>query len=214
MLFVALMTLGFSTAALAQFSIGARVAANLSNVATSSDDEDFDLDTKNHFGLAFGAAVEIGVSEMFAIQPEILFSQHGFRIEESFFGQTIKLTQRHSYLQIPILAKLMFGSEALGINVFVGPHVGFGIGDITLDAEFGGEKDSESASWEDAGFKTFDFGVTGGVGVAFPVGPGKLGLDVRYQLGLANIIDEPEDNDKASNRNIQIGLSYMIPIGR
>lgn len=211
--FVALLTLGFSTSALAQFSIGARVAANMSNIAISTDDEDFDLDTKNRFGMAFGVAAEIGITEMFAVQPELLFSQHGYMWEESFLGETLKVTERRSYIQIPILAKLMFGSEALGINVFVGPHVGLGIGEVKGETEFMGETESDSASWEDAGYKTFDFGVTGGVGVAFPAGPGKLGVDIRYQLGLANILDEPEGNDKVSNRNIQFGLSYLLPIG-
>jgi len=209
--FAIVLTVGLMTTATAQLSIGPRVAVNFSNIAFSDADED--VDTKNLFGVAFGAAAEIGINDMFAIQPELLYSQHGFSLEDSLLGETIKLDFRPNYLQIPLLVKLKFGSEPLMVNVLAGPHVGFGIGDITATTTFLGEEDKDTSSWEDAGFSKFDFGITGGVGVSFAAGPGNLGLDIRYQLGLSNIGEDTDDDEKASNRNFQVGLSYLIPIG-
>jgi len=210
-LFSVVFAMAFTTSAMAQLSIGPRVAVNFSNIAVSNLEEEPDL--KSLFGLAFGAAAEVGISETFAFQPEVLFSQHGFATEDSLFGETLELNVRLNYLQIPLLAKFKFGSDAVVVNVVAGPHIGFGIGDITVETEVGGESEKESGPWEDTGFQKFDFGITGGVGVSFAAGPGDLGLDIRYQLGLSNLLDEPEDDEKGTHRNFQVGLSYLIPIG-
>jgi len=203
-LFLVISAMAFTTSVMAQLSIGPRVAVNFANVAFEEDDG---IDTKNLLGIAFGAAAEIGVSDIFAVQPEVLFSQHGFSFEEDFGGGTVDFDVILNYLQIPLLAKLKFGSDAVVINVLAGPHVGFGIGDITFKAD----EEKETESWEDTGLQKFDFGITGGVGVSFAAGPGNLGIDIRYQLGLSNLSDD--DEDKANNRNLQAGLSYLIPIG-
>lgn len=212
--FALALVMASTTSAMAQLSIGPRAAVSFSNAAFDSDE---DVNSGNLLGFAFGAVAEIGISERFAIQPEVLFSQSGFVLKDEFefSGEPADLNVRYSYLQIPLLAKLKFGSGAAVFNVFAGPHVGFGLGDINFEAELMGEKDTDIQSWEDTGFSRFDFGVTGGVGVSFAAGLGKLGLDLRYQLGLNNISDEDGDGDedKVSNRNFQAGVSYLIPIG-
>ncbi|NUO00476.1 MAG: PorT family protein [Saprospiraceae bacterium] len=210
--FVVALAVAFTTSAMAQLSIGPRAAVNFSNAAFDSDEE---VNSGNLLGFAFGAVAEIGISDMFAIQPEVSFSQSGFVLKDEFelLGESVDLNVRYNYLQIPLLAKLKFGSGPAVVNVFAGPHVGFGLGDIDFEAELMGEKETDTQSWEDTGFSRFDFGVTGGVGVSFAAGPGKLGIDLRYQLGLNNISDEDGDDDKASNRNFQAGVSYLIPIG-
>lgn len=211
-LLVAVSAICFTTSAVAQSFIGLRVGANLSNVALSGG---VDIpDTKSLLGPAFGIIAEIGANEMLSFQPELLYSPHGFGFEEeSIIEEPLEIEIRYNYLQIPLLAKLKLGSESVGIDILVGPHAGFGIGKITAESTFLGEKQKETSSWEDAGQKKFDFGITGGVGLSFPAGPGKLGLDARYQLGLSNIIDEPDEDEKAANRVLQFGLSYLVPIG-
>jgi hypothetical protein len=210
--FAAVSIFCLTTSAIAQSSFGLRVAANLANVSISSG---VDIpDTKAVFGPAFGIVAEIGAGDMLAFQPELLYSGHGFGFEEeSLLGETVEINIRYNYLQIPLLAKLKLGSEAVGINIVAGPHLGFGIGDITAETMFLGEKEKDTSSWEDAGQKKFDLGVTGGVGLTFPAGPGVFGLDARYQLGLTNIIEDPDEDEKASNRVLQVGLSFLIPIG-
>lgn len=207
--FAVVLAMVLASSAMAQLSVGPRAAVNFSNAAFDSEG----VNSGNRLGFAFGAAAEIGVSERFAIQPELLFSQSGFILKDEFelSDELVDLDVRYNYLQIPLLAKLKFGSGAAVFNLFAGPHVGFGLGDITLKTKVMGEKETETQSWEDTGYTKFDFGVTGGIGVSFPVGQGKLGLDLRYQLGLSNLSDDGDD--KVSNRNLQAGVSYLIPIG-
>lgn len=215
MILAAILAVSIATPALAQTGIGLRLGASLPNVSFTDEDGNSidEFDSKSNTGFVFGAVLELGVSENFSIQPELLFSQHGFKFEDEFFGEVISVKTRFNYLQLPVLAKAKFGSDAFGFNIVAGPHLGFGIGDISTEAEVLGEKEKESVSWDEAEFNKFDFGVTGGVGISFAAGPGRLGLDARYQLGLGNLIGEPEESEKASNRNMQVSLSYIIPLG-
>jgi hypothetical protein len=54
-------------------------------------------------------------------------------------------------------------------------------------------------------FNSFDVGVPVGVGYISPTG---LGIDVRYQIGVSNVRED--DDNKAYNRGLQIGLFYQF----
>ena len=209
---IALLTLvcafGTTMPAMAQSSIGLRGGVNYSNVAVRGYDGA--LDSKSLFGFAFGLAAELGLSKNLAFQPEVLYSQHGVAFEEIFLLQTIESNLRYNYLQVPLLAKLKFGAESVGGYFLAGPHLGFGLGDFQAETSLQGDKHKESFSWEFAGQKKSDFGLTFGLGLSFPAGPGKLELDARYQVGLSNIIEEPIDGEQNYNRNFQLGLGYLF----
>lgn len=211
-LFAVLLCLSTFASVTAQSSIGLRFGLNSSNVNFDIGNETFD--PKARSGFALGLVTEFGGAGLFAFQPELLYTQYGYTIEESVLGQDLKGDIRYSYIQVPLLLKLKLGPEAVKINANVGPHIGFGIGDIRNEFEVLGTKDEDTSSWEDEGLSKFDFGLTGGLGISIGAGPGYLGLDARYQLGLANLIDEPSDDDQITNRNLQLSLSYLVPFGR
>ncbi len=201
--------------AIAQIGVGVRVGGNLAKVAvTDEDGESVDEDVNYSFGLVGGGLIELSISDKFAIQPELLYSQHGFAVDMTFFDEEFSVKTRFNYLQVPILAKIKFGSEPVGFHVMAGPYAGYGVGDITVSTEMDGEKEEETASWEDTELKRVDFGVAAGLGVSISAGPGRIGLDARYQLGLANMIEEPSGSEKLSNRNLQFSLCYIIPLGK
>jgi len=195
-------------------ALGLRGGLNLTNVEISDPDETDPTDTKNRPGIFFGVATEIGLSDYFALQPEFQYAQYGFKVEESFEGGELKFDMNYNYLQVPVLAKFMFGSDRGGFQVTAGPTFGFGVGDIKMEAEMLGEKDEEKISWDDAEMDKFDIGLNGGLGFFTQVGPGKAGLDVRYLMGLRNINTIDEDSSKVTNRNFQVGISYLIPLFR
>jgi outer membrane protein with beta-barrel domain len=202
----------------AQIAIGPKVGVN---IATWGGDDTEDLEGLGSvIGLQFGAAAEIAVNEMFAIQPELLFFQKGFSVEfeEDILEETLKseTTAKLNYLEIPILAKIMFGAEE-GPKFFatVGPSFGFGLGgEIESKVTFGGETetDTEDIDFEEDMITKLDIGVSVGAGAQFPVGPGNLFVDVRYLLGL-NSTDDSEDNSDVKNRGIGISAGFLFPIG-
>lgn len=205
-----------------QFSIGPRFAVNLSSISTSNFivPDYLEVDYKYYSGIAIGMVTEYNVTEIFSIQPELLFSQQGFR--EATRAKDEDYREDHDfrlkYFQIPILLKLKLGSDRLGAIFMAGPHFGFGLGSIkektTEYSNSGTNRNTDVHAWHDLDLRKFDFGLTGGAGLYFALGPGDLGFDVRYQFGLNNILLDDKGRDKkASNRNFQFGLSYLFNLG-
>ncbi|MFT5165834.1 MAG: opacity protein-like surface antigen [Saprospiraceae bacterium] len=201
----------------AQISIGPKFGVN---IATLGGDDVEDDGLGSIIGLQFGAAAEITINEMFAIQPELLFFQKGFALdfEEDFLGETLKSENdlKLNYLEIPILAKVMFGAEG-GPKFFatVGPSFGFGLsGEVESKATFGGETESatEDIDFDDDMITKLDISLSIGAGAQFAAGPGNLFVDVRYLLGL-NTTDDSGDDADVKNRGIGIAVGYLFPIG-
>ena len=79
--------------------LGLRVGGNFSNVYDTQG-EDFEADPK--LGLAFGAFFSIPISTYLGIQPEILFSQKGFKGTGTILGSAYEIKRTTNYLDLPI----------------------------------------------------------------------------------------------------------------
>ncbi|WP_304038414.1 outer membrane beta-barrel protein [Mesonia mobilis] len=89
---------------------GVKAGVNLANLNT-----DGDIDGKTSFYL--GAVAEFGLSESFALQPELVYSMQG--------ADELDL----SYINIPVLAKYYLVE---GLAVEVGPQFGFVVDDVVF----------------------------------------------------------------------------------
>lgn len=141
------------------FKFGAKAGANFASL--NGDDSDA-LDGITNFH--FGAVAEIGISEKFAFQPELLYSAQG----ASLSNIDINL----NYITLPLLAKFKVTD---GLSIEAGPHVGF----LVKDEFFG----------EDTEADTFDYGLNLGLGYTLDSG---LFFQGRYSLGLAEIAEESD----------------------
>lgn len=81
-------------------AFGPKVGLNMSNVY-DSEGEKFDADPK--FGFAAGAFLSIPIGTYIGIQPEMLFSQKGFKASGSILGSDYTFTRTLNYLDIPLL---------------------------------------------------------------------------------------------------------------
>lgn len=98
---------------------GLKVGANYSNVY-DSESEDFVADSK--FGLAAGAFVSVPLGKFIGIQPEILFSQKGFKSSGTFLGTAYKATRTTNYIDVPLL----FAVKPLEfITILFGPQYSY-----------------------------------------------------------------------------------------
>ena len=153
-----------SVAAQAQTGVrfGLKAGASLTNVTSSSQD--------NKFGFNGGGIVNFGIDDMFSIQPEVLYSNKGYKIKGGTNGLRVAL----NYIDVPVLVKLATGSTGLFFEL--GPQVGF-----RLAADL---KDNDnSASFKDY-TKSVDFGYAAGLGFQVASGP-MVGL--RYNGGFTKI---------------------------
>lgn len=95
-LFFLLAFVALSSALQAQsFSFGPRAGLNLSNYTGG------DIKSKSRVGYHVGGLLNFGFGRVFSIQPEVLFSTQGARIENNGFRQEFKI----SYVTVPALLK-------------------------------------------------------------------------------------------------------------
>lgn len=202
--------LGFTSMA-QSISVGPRVGLNLATqVVTGGESEEEDAwndEVKANTGVQLGAVANFGISELFSIQPELLFVQKGYKFEED----DMSVTGKYSYLEVPVLAKISFGNEQLKGFVTAGPTLGYWLsgkdtfkadgGEISGDIDFDDDEDGEE--------KRFEAGASIGVGLAYKVGPGALNFDVRYGAGFTSVY-ESEGDAKLKNSGISISVAYLF----
>ncbi len=99
--------------------IGAKVGLNYSNVFDQKGD-DFVADSK--FGLAGGGFISIPLGLRFGLQPEVLFSQKGYKATGSIIGFDYEMTRTTSFIDIP----LYFAFRPIPvITVLAGPQFSY-----------------------------------------------------------------------------------------
>jgi opacity protein-like surface antigen len=173
---------------------GAKAGLNLTNIV-GDDVEDVDIKA----GLYFGGFMNISLSDHLSFQPEILYSMQGWKIDDEGDDMTIKT----SYINVPLLLKMSLGGSGK-IHIYAGPQLGF-----LLDAEVDYDNDFGSGTEDLKDYiNNVDFSLN--LGLSFDVSD-NMSLDIRYNRGLSNIIDDEEDGDaKAFNSGFQLGASYSF----
>jgi hypothetical protein len=155
------------------------------NSASLKIGEGTDYDSKT--GLHIGGLAHIHINKHFAVQPELVFSMQGGKLNDN---NKLKL----NYLNLPVLLQYMFDQ---GFRLQTGPQVGFmvsaeqKIGDVEIDVS--------------DNFSTIDFSWVFGAGYLFDSG---FGLDIRYNLGINDISDA--NNSEVRNRVFQAGVFYQF----
>ncbi|MEN2414852.1 porin family protein [Flavobacterium mesophilum] len=155
------------------------------NFANLGGDADGDGVTSFHVG----ALAEIKLTDKFAVQPELLYSGQGSDFGEGGFDSTLKL----SYLNLPIMAKYYVIDK---LSLEAGPQIGFLLSAKNEDEDV---KDS---------FKSVDFGLNFGAGYDFTE---HFFAGVRYNVGLSNIADVPDEADfKTTNGVFSVSVGYKF----
>jgi hypothetical protein len=102
-----------------KLSFGIKIGANYSNVYDSKSDR-FNADPV--FGFAAGGFIDIPIGKYFGLQPEVLFSQKGFKSTGVFLGSTYSLTRTTNYIDIPLLVAFKPSSS---ITLLAGPQYSY-----------------------------------------------------------------------------------------
>ncbi|HEY3402917.1 MAG TPA: porin family protein [Ohtaekwangia sp.] len=204
--------------------------------ATPPDDE---FGTKNELSSGTGFTFGVGYNHpigtvgkgLFSLQPELSFIQKGFKattsgetnIGEAYYDYVADQHYKINYLELPVLAKIEFGSPTARFSFLAGPSIGFGLGgklkgDLTLDDGYEkykndidadikfGDAPEDAEEIDDVYFDNrLDFGLQLGAGVTLY---NKVAIEVRYGLGFTNLSD---DHDTA-NRVLQftVGVPFQL----
>ncbi len=98
---------------------GLRAGVNFANVY-DTEGEDFTADGK--VGFAGGAFLSIPIGKFLGVQPEVLFSQKGFKSSGTLLGQPYSLTRTSNWIDVPILLQI---KPAQIITIVAGPQFAF-----------------------------------------------------------------------------------------
>lgn len=79
---------------------GLKIGTNYSNVYDAQG-EQFNADSK--FGFASGIFLSIPIGKYLGVQPEVLFSQKGFKAEGNLFATSYVITRTTNYIDVPLL---------------------------------------------------------------------------------------------------------------
>lgn len=181
----------------AQVSI--KVGASLSTVAEERENVTKDqLENASVLGPVIGLAFELNPGKLLVFQPELLFSQSGGRNTYQLLGTTTDNRYKISYLELPLLAKLQLGNnngEGVGLHIAAGPWLGYALGGKTKTVTTVGSSqeivtESKFTFDDEDDARRINYGLVGAAGLGF----GKVTLDLRYNYGLNNILDNDADN--------------------
>ncbi len=169
------------------FSFGPKAGLNISNYTGGN------VKSNALVGLHMGGLLNFGIGQVFSIQPEVLFSTQGAKIDNQGDKQDFKV----SYVSIPVMLKFKTSG---GFYIEAGPQASFKakekIGDETID-KFA---------------KNLDLALGGGIGYQSGIG---LGIGARYLAGISKVGDFTtmgNINPDFKNSLIQVSLFWAIPV--
>lgn len=100
-------------------TLGLKIGANLSNVYDTQGEE-FQADSK--FGLATGLFLAIPIGQYLGIQPELLFSQKGYRASGSVLGSEYSSKRTTNFIDVPLFLAFKATPQ---FTLLVGPQYSF-----------------------------------------------------------------------------------------
>jgi hypothetical protein len=177
---VVLFMLCLAVTAFAQtpMSIGFQAGLNFANLSISPTPSP---SPGSRMGFGLGGVLEIGINEMFFIQPELMYLMGGAKTDVT--GGTI--TIKYDVIEIPILAKAKFGTSEIKPYAMAGPNIGFTMKSEMEQAPTGGTATTTDLKNNTEGMNlALDFG--GGAEYALDAKTTLFG-DIRYSLGLTNL---------------------------
>ena len=177
----------FAQNAVGQWTIQPKVGLNIADFQKADD-------SKVRCGVAVGAEVEYGVSDIFGLSFGALYSMQGCKSDKG------DLTDKVDYINMPILANVYV---AKGLAVKLGLQPGFNVnnsGEASADGVTG------SVSGERVGLeaKTVDLSIPVGLSYQY----NNFVIDGRYNWGLTKVYDGGD----VKNSVFQITVGYKFSL--
>ena len=154
--------------------LGARAGVNISNLVS----DDNTSTTGSKAGLNAAVILEIPIVPVFSVQPEVQFSQKGFKRSGSFLSSPYEYKLTSNFIEIPVLAKIR---PSKNFGILVGPQYSFL---ASTSTKFNVSNTTyENLVKEDV--DNFRKNILGGV-IGVEVSTGPLFFDLRYSRDFQN----------------------------
>jgi hypothetical protein len=165
---------------------------------------------RSKWGWHAGIFVKAPVSDYFAFQPELLYSNAGTKV--SYQGSNLlgvragEVRYNLNYVQVPLLAAITLGPVSLQFGPYGSYLIDANIRNLQIDDPL---EPTGGIGLDESDFERFDYGLVGGV--AMDIKGFQLG--VRYNYGLREISDKGlagrlVNNSKNSVAQIYLGIAF------
>jgi hypothetical protein len=198
---------------------GLRGGANLASVESpSSQTQIYNAIDELKKGLNGGLLLNIGLSKVFSIQPEVNYSQQGYSITNGIDSEKLD----NQTLNVPLLLKMAVGNK-FKFFVNAGPYYSH-----ILTSEkttfLNGQTIRNIVNFDEEANKEtqvrrMDYGLQGGAGFQISLGGPKLEIEGRYNYGLADPMlysnSKPSYIGEIGRTRLITGtMALLFPIGK
>ncbi|MCM1483107.1 MAG: PorT family protein [Muribaculaceae bacterium] len=197
------------------WDIGAKGGMTMSNIQFSPGVEQSMLQ-----GVEFGVMARYSEEKLFGLMAELKVTQRGWK--ELFRDTDFKYQRRLTYVELPVMTHINFGSRVFRGFVNLGPSVSYMLSSgITSNFDYHDPASVQGflASNRHLNQMTYevknkiDYGIVGGAGIELRIGKrNSVMLEGRYYFGLGNIFPAAKKDEFSASRvtSVEISLGYMF----
>lgn len=176
----------------AQTTYGFKAGMNLSNYSGN------DMDGKVKIGFHGGMLMHYYILPSLILQPELLYSQRGFKKTETIGNLSTEYKHTLHYAELPVYFKMNLGEEGLRFQPYLGPEFRY----LMQANQTVSENDPEKID----NVNSFDFGL--GMGIDVEINRNML-YGARFSMGLADVFEKPSIGSQPDAKN----YSFLISMG-
>lgn len=213
MLIASLAILTVLTTKISAQAFGIKAGFNAASIYLENTKNNYTEETKATPGFHVGFFANGNLSNLFSIEPSLLFNTKGFRAEaivnaDNSYTRSVKLY----YADVAIPLKLAIGGDNTKLYVKAGPYAGFGLfgRNQTTTVLFGNEtrstKDVEWGTNNLSDVNRLDYGLTFGAGLDID----NIQIGLGYDYGLANISASNNFGTTLSNRVLRLTFGIRL----
>lgn len=186
-----------------EFNLGFKTGLNMGTISYDPDPFGAGVTKSGKIGFAVGADAEIGFANMFYVSLQPRFIMKGNKFEQG----SAKLTRSINELELPLHFRVKFLKSPVRPYAFVGPNIGIV---LSGNDKYEGTQNDGEVDIKDQ-ISSTDFALDFGGGVEYWVASQvAITGDLRYSLGLSNLIKNPAGNATAKSQGFQIIFGVLF----
>jgi hypothetical protein len=185
-----------------QWYIGGKAGVSFSNYKTKTPWKEV-----SNTGIAFGVTAFKQLKPNLGLNLELQYIQKGYNHK---ICNDITDQLKANYLEVPVMLDYTFIVPSL--KNFKGHLNGGAYFAYWMSGKYkmkGFDETSEDFDFKKSNASRFDLGPAVGGRIEYLLSNASLSLDFRYEIGILDLQDRPNDPTKNNNRALIIGLSYL-----
>ena len=173
-------------------------------------------------GMTMGLSFRYAEERHVGLYAELNLSQRGWA--EDFEGAPLSYTRTLTYIELPIMTHIFFGSQKFKGFVNLGPQIGYNVGE-SISSDFDYEH-PETVPEFPSGYRVneqmytpvknkFDYGICAGLGGEYIMKHRhSFLLEARFYYGLGNIFPDSKKDVFSASRSLcfYVTLGYMFSL--